>query len=70
MSWIKCRATSNGTLRPVQFKHEEIAEEFGCHINTARAIVLRLIGANRISVETSLKTGGYVYRVLETAGAA
>lgn len=70
LNWIMDRATVDGTMRPVQIRSDDIAAEFSCHVNTARAILKRLIGAQLISIERNCKTSGYVYRVIETAGAA
>jgi predicted transcriptional regulator len=42
--------------------HDEIAERFGCHRNTARAIVHRLELAGLIQIDKEAKRGGYIYR--------
>ena len=45
-----------------QLSHDEIAERFGCHRNTARAIVHRLELAGLIQIDKEAKRGGYIYR--------
>lgn len=60
LNWIHKRA-SGGEVR---IPHSEIAKEFGCHRNTARAIIWRLIGSGHLSVrKTGAGRGGFVYRV-------
>lgn len=71
LEWIKARAmTKTGEYRPVQFPQEDLADYLGCHINTARNIVLRLVGAGYIGIESTQKAGGYVYGIVESAKAA
>ena len=59
LGWLKARA---GTHQ-LQISHERIAAEFGCHRNTAAAIIKRLEAANMITVLRDSKRGGLVYRV-------
>jgi DNA-binding MarR family transcriptional regulator len=46
-------------------KQGDIADEIGCHVNTAAAILKRLSGAGCIEIDKQgTKRGGYVVRVL------
>ncbi len=51
----------------MQIKASTIAKEFKCHENTARTILKRLEGANKISVVAKTYRGGFVYKVLANA---
>lgn len=58
LEWLK--VMSKGGFCRVT--HEQIAQQFGCHRNTAIAIVKRLRGANLIVCEGA-KKGGMYYKV-------
>ncbi len=55
LEWLK--DISKGSYCRVT--HEQIAQKFGCHRNTAIAIVKRLKGANLIISEGAKKGGMY-----------
>jgi len=62
MEWIKQQAACG--YGEAQVSGEKIAEVFKCHANTGRAILKRLISAQRIEVVTRKYQGGFVYRVM------
>ena len=61
MEWIKQQASYG--YGEAQVSGEKIAEEFKCHANTGRAILKRLISAQRIEIVTRKYQGGFVYKV-------
>lgn len=67
-AWMRERVAKNGG-RPVRIRHQEIAEEFLCHKNTARAIVTRLVRAELVEVVSCGKPGGYFYQVKRESAA-
>lgn len=60
LEWIKSQAHYG----EAQVSGEKIAESFKCHPNTARAILKRLVSAQRIEVVTRKFQGGFVYRIV------
>jgi DNA-binding IclR family transcriptional regulator len=55
-----CRRSTTGKA---QVPAKEIAREFNCHLNTAQAILRRLVLAGKVEVDRSQFRGGYFYRV-------
>lgn len=60
LAWVKERAAQNGGA--VRLTHEEIANEFQCHHNTASAIIRRLEAVGLLAVDRKVKCGGFIYR--------
>lgn len=65
LAFLRTHADASGYI---QIRHQDVADHLGCHINTARAIVLRLVSAREISMETG-RRGGCLYRVNVKAAA-
>lgn len=57
---LQQQAAETGSL---QIAADDIAVKFGCHANTARAILTRLQQAGHINVERNSYRGGKVYGV-------
>lgn len=59
------RAEHTGGI--AKLTHEQIADHFGCHRNTAAAIIRRLELARFLEIEKYGKRGGYIYRPVKDA---
>ncbi|MCU0463209.1 MAG: hypothetical protein MUF38_01425 [Anaerolineae bacterium] len=61
LQWIKDETTRGR----VKISHQTIADQFGCHINTAQRIVARLVAAGHLRIENPKGgRGGFIYRAL------